>query len=90
VKSDGTYIGDTPAEQAVEDWASANLQVGQSVYASDIINVVAGLEGVVSVSTTATFVEAGDATPDAVLWVASARELGTIDAADVTVNSIPA
>jgi len=85
--TDGTYIGDTDVEQAVEDWSVANLQVGQSVYASDLINLVADLTGVVSVDVGATFVEAVDATPDTVEWIASARELGEIDAADVTVTS---
>jgi len=86
--TDGTYIGDSLVAQAIEDWAVRNLTVGRSVYASDLINVVADLTGVVSVDVNNTFVEAVDATPDTVAWIASARDLGTIAAGDVTVTSV--
>ena len=85
-RTDGTYIGNANVEQAIVDWAEKNLQVGQSVYASDLINVVADLEGVISVDVSNTFVEAGDATPDTTEWIATARDLGTIALIDVAVN----
>jgi hypothetical protein len=87
--TDGAYsaIGDAGVAGAIEQWALTTLTVGRSVYASDIINVVADLAGVQSVSVSATFVEAGDATPDQVQWIATPRQLGTIDADDVTVTS---
>jgi hypothetical protein len=87
--TDGAYsaIGDAGVAGAIEQWALTTLTVGRSVYASDIINVVADLAGVQSVSVSGTFVEAGDATPDQVQWIATARQLGTIDADDVTVTS---
>jgi uncharacterized phage protein gp47/JayE len=88
--TDGAYesVGDAGVKDAIADWALRTLRVGQSVYASDIINVVADIPGVRFVYTTSTFVEAGDPTPDQVAWIATPRQLGTIAAADVTVISI--
>jgi len=86
--TDGTYVGDAGVESAIAAWALSELTVGRSVYASDLINVVADLTGVVSVDVGNVFVEAGDATPDTTEWTAAARELGTIDGDnDVTITS---
>jgi hypothetical protein len=83
--TDGSYVGDESVEQAIADWATAALRVGDSVYASDIINVVADITGVISVDVSS--VEVDDETPtqgdpDLIL---TARQLGTIDSDDVTV-----
>ena len=88
--TDGSYLGDSEVGNAVEDWATANLRVGQSVYASDIINVVADLAGVVSVSPSSVLVD-NLSTPVSTDWAATARQLGTIDNrvnGDVTVTSV--
>ena len=81
------YVGDSGTADAIEAWALANLTVGRDVYASDIINVVADLEGVISVDVSAVGVASG--TPIAPLpadMVVQSRQLATIDAADVQVN----
>jgi hypothetical protein len=62
--------------------------LGESIYASDIVSLVADLAGVEWVDLTATFVEVDDATPDQLVWTAGSRELGTIVAANVTVTSV--
>jgi uncharacterized phage protein gp47/JayE len=85
--TDGSYVSDGNVEQAIADWATAALRVGDSVYASDIINVVADITGVISVDVSS--VEVDDETPtqgnpDLIL---TARQLGTIRDADVTVTS---
>ena len=86
--TDGTYVGDAAVQAEIGAWASSALTVGRSVYASDLVNVVADIVGVVSVDVGNVFVEAGDATPDTTQWIASARQLGTIDGDnDVTVTS---
>ena len=85
-KTDGSFVAAAGVQSAIGDWANRTLQVGQSVYASDIINVVADLSGVAFVDVTSTFVEAGDPTPDTTQWVAAPRELGTIAPADVGVT----
>lgn len=85
--TDGTYVGDDNVKQAVVDWSNANLQVGQSVYASDLINLVADLTGVVSIDVNNVFVEEFDATPDTTEWIASARELGEFTTTRVAVTS---
>jgi hypothetical protein len=86
-ETDGSYVGDENVEEAIADWATIALRVGDSVYASDIINVVADITGVISVNVAS--VEVDDETPtqgnpDLVL---TARQLGTIASDDVTVAS---
>lgn len=84
--TDESYLGDSAVADAIRDWASAELLVGQSVYASDIVNVVADLVGVVSVDVLNTFVD-DDSTPDTTELTITARELATIASADVDVTS---
>jgi uncharacterized phage protein gp47/JayE len=81
------YVGDAAVKTAIEEWA-ADLELGESIYASDIVSLVADLAGVEWVDLTATFVEVDDATPDQLVWTAGSRELGTIVAANVTVTSV--
>jgi len=86
-ETDGTYVGDEPVAKAIADWASRSLLVGQDLFSSDIINVVADLEGVVSVDVTATFVD-DDATPSPnTQLVITPRQLATILYTDVVVTS---
>lgn len=85
--TDGTYIGDANVEQAIEDWGVRNLTVGQSVYASDIIDVVAGLSGVDWVDVSTVRVD-DSAVPASVNLLLTARQLATITAANVTVTSL--
>lgn len=80
------YVGDSGTADAIETWALANLTVGRDVYASDIINVVADLQGVTSVDVTAVAVD-DDPTPVSTNLTVASRSLATIDAADVTVTS---
>jgi len=85
-ETDGTYVGDSAVAEAIADWATRSLRVGQSVYGSDIIGVVVGLEGVISVDVSTVFVDDDDppVTDDHIL---TARELGAIIAANVDVTS---
>ena len=85
--TDGTYIGDANVEQAIADWAIRNLTVGQSVYASDIIDVVAGLTGVEWVDVSTVAVD-DIPVPVSANLILTARQLATIAAADVTVTSL--
>lgn len=83
---DGTYIGDQGVMDALEQWGTLNLSVGQSVYQSDIINVVADLSGVLKVYTSPLFID--DAAPATSFdLILTSRQLATIDEADVTVIS---
>jgi uncharacterized phage protein gp47/JayE len=86
-ETDGTYVGDEPVQKAIAEWATRSLLVGQDLFSSDIVNVVADLEGVVSVDVTATFVD-DDATPSPnTVLVITARQLATILYTDVVVTS---
>ncbi len=85
--SDGAYPGDTDVKQAIEDWGNKTLEVGQGLYSSDIVNVVADITGVESVDVTATYVD-DDATPAPnTSLVAAVRELIVLAVARVTVTS---
>ena len=82
------YTQDSDIADAVAAWATATLLVGDDVFASDIVNVVADIEGVTSVDVSAVFV-GDDATPSPnTSLVTSARELSTIASGDVTVTSV--
>jgi len=85
-ETDGTYVGDTAVAEAIAAWSVLGLSVGDSVYASDIINVVADLAGVISVDPTSVKVDS-QASPSSTDLILTARQLGTIDSADVTVTS---
>jgi uncharacterized phage protein gp47/JayE len=85
--TDGTYVGDTAIKQAVADWATSALKVGDDVFASDIINVVADIDGVVSVSPSTVKVD-DNASPVTTDHITTARELATIATADVGVTSV--
>lgn len=84
--TDGTYIEDANVKQAIADWAIRTLQVGQDVYASDIINVVSDLDGVRNVKVDSVRVDDSASLVTVDLTVGS-RELATIAVADVTVTS---
>jgi uncharacterized phage protein gp47/JayE len=84
--TDGTYVGDSEVETGIADWATRNLRVGQSVYASSIINVVADMDGVTSVDISTVKVD-DHSSPDATDLILTARQLGTIASVDVTVTS---
>jgi hypothetical protein len=87
-ETDGTYVGDEPVQKAIAEWATRSLLVGQDLFSSDIVNVVADLEGVVSVDVTETFVE-DDASPDPnTHLIITARQLATILYTDVDVTSL--
>lgn len=83
--TDGTYVTDANVAQAIKDWVDI-ITVGRSVYASDIINVVADLGGVTSVSVSSTYVDT-HATPDATSVTVTPRELATITLGAITVSS---
>jgi len=83
---DSDYTGDEDVEQAIADWALNTLQVGQTVYASDIINVVADIVGVVSVDVGNVFVD-DSGSPATTSWVAGARDLGTVSTTNVNITS---
>lgn len=85
-ETDGTYVGDAAVSETIAAWSVLGLSVGDSVYASDIINVVADLAGVISVSPTSVKVD-NQASPSSTDLVLTARQLGTIDSADVAVTS---
>jgi uncharacterized phage protein gp47/JayE len=86
-ETDGSYVGDENVEEAIADWATIALRVGDSVYASDIINVVADITGVISVDVAS--VEVDDETPTQGIpdLILTARQLGTITSDRVTVTS---
>jgi uncharacterized phage protein gp47/JayE len=84
--TDGTYVGDTEVAEAIADWATPNLTVGRSLYSSDIVSVVADVEGVTAVDVLATFVE-DTASPNEYVVVATGRDLITISTSNITVNS---
>lgn len=84
--SDGIYVGDDAVASAIYTWALTGLAVGQDVYASDIISVVADMEGVLSVDVLNTEVDDVTPTVSTNLTVA-ARQLATIAEEDVTVTS---
>jgi uncharacterized phage protein gp47/JayE len=86
VETDGTYIGNTLAAQAIADWAIRNLTVGRNVYASDLVNVCADLSGVISVDVTNTFVE-DSFPPTGTDWIATPRQLGSLVFGNIVVNS---
>lgn len=86
--ADGSYGTDTGTAKSIADWALRSLKVGQSLYASDIVNVVADLTGVDYVDIGAVFVD-DDAVPSPnTSLVVTARGLITINFANVTVTSI--
>jgi len=79
---------ETAVAASIANWATQSLLVGQDVFASDIINVAADVEGVTSIDVTQTFVD-DDATPSPnTSLVITPRQLATIDAADVTVTAV--
>lgn len=79
------YVGDEAVASAIAAWEDS-LALGESVYASDIVNVVADLGGVESVDVTQ--VEVDRVTPPVTVnLTATAREFVSIDSADVTVVS---
>lgn len=79
------YVAGT-VESAIANWATASLLVGQSIYASDIINVTADVTGVTSVTVSTVLVD-DIASPVTVDLILTARQLGTIASNDVTVTS---
>jgi uncharacterized phage protein gp47/JayE len=83
--TDGSYVGNENVEKAIADWATIALRVGDSVYASDIINVVADITGVISVDVASVEVDDETPTQDNPDLILTARQLGTIDSDDVTV-----
>jgi uncharacterized phage protein gp47/JayE len=74
--TDGTYVGDTEVAEAIADWATPNLTVGRSLYSSDIVSVVADVEGVTAVDVLATFVD-DTTSPNEYVVVATGRDLIT-------------
>jgi hypothetical protein len=86
VETDGSYVGDENAEQAIADWGTIALRVGGSVYASDIINVAMDITGVISVNVLTVRV-GSQSSPITIDLLLTARQLGTIDSDDVTVTS---
>ena len=86
--TDGTYgdDGDDRVAEAIADWATPNLTVGRSLYSSDIVNVVADVEGVTAVDVLATFVD-DTTSPNEYVVVATGRDLITISTSNITVNS---
>jgi hypothetical protein len=86
---DGSYGTDAGTADSIAAWALRTLRVGDSLYSSDIINVVADLTGVDYVDISAVFVD-DDATPAPnTELVISSRQLATIAAGDVDVTSTP-
>jgi len=80
------YTDDATIAELIATWATQALTVGRSLYSSDIVNVVADAEGVTTVDVLATFVE-DTASPNEYEVTATGRDLITIAAGDVTVNS---
>ena len=84
---DGSYGTDAGTADSIAAWALRTLRVGDSLYSSDIINVVADLTGVDYVDISAVFVD-DDATPSPNTSLdVSSRQLATIAAGDVDVTS---
>jgi uncharacterized phage protein gp47/JayE len=84
---DGSYGTDAGTADSIAAWALRTLRVGDSLYSSDIINVVADLTGVDYVDISAVFVD-DDATPSPnTELVISSRQLATIATGDVDVTS---
>jgi uncharacterized phage protein gp47/JayE len=84
--ADGSYGTDAGTAESIAAWALRTLQVGENLWASDIIKVVADLTGVEAVDTSAVFVD-DDPTPEFVVLAISSRELATIAAVHVNVTS---
>jgi uncharacterized phage protein gp47/JayE len=85
-ETDGTYVGDDAVADAIAEWGTRVLRVGRSVYGSDIVSVVADLDGVTNVDVSTVFVDDDDppVTDDHIL---TARQLGIITSANVDVTS---
>jgi uncharacterized phage protein gp47/JayE len=84
---DGSYGTDEGTADSIAAWALRTLRVGDNLYSSDIINVVADLTGVDYVDISAVFVD-DDATPSPnTSLVISSRQLATIAAGNVDVTS---
>lgn len=84
---DGDYIGDTVVKTAVGEWALTRLTMGQDVIASEVIALVSGLAGVISVDGNATKVD-DIASPANYDLTISLRQVATLDAlTDITVTS---
>jgi hypothetical protein len=84
--SDYGADGDDNVAETIATWATNSLRVGDSVFASDIINAAMDVTGVVSVTVSTVMVDDDDP-PVTVDHVLTARQLGVIDSANVDVTS---
>jgi hypothetical protein len=86
-ETDGSYVGDTAVADSIADWATRSLTVGRDVYGSDIVGVAASVEGVINVDVSTVFVKDSDPPTGSDDQALTARQLGTIIAANVDVTS---
>jgi uncharacterized phage protein gp47/JayE len=84
--TDGSYVGDDAVKAAIADWGTQNVLVGQSIYASDIINVAADMTGVVNVVIASVKVD-DQAIPFSGDLTLTSRQLGVFNTSRITVNS---
>lgn len=87
VNVDTDYAGDDAVTAAISTWASRNLRVGDSVYASDIIAVVADVTGVINTDISTVLVD-DIASPVTTNLILTARQFATISSDDVDVTSV--
>lgn len=87
---DGDYIGDTAVKEAVAEWALDNLTMGDDVVASDIVAVVSGLTGVVTVDGANTGADSSTVASGNPSLTITLRQVATVDTADIDVTSTAA
>lgn len=86
-EADGSYIGDTEVANAIVSWADTYAVLGRSIYASDIINIVADLTGVDYVDIAAVFIDDEASPSPNVELIISGRQIAIITSGNINVTS---
>jgi hypothetical protein len=86
LETDNSFPGVEAAQNAVADWATLNLRVGEALYQSDIVKIVAGIVGVKQVLWNSVRVD--DIYPPVLPDLAATpRQLITVQASDVGITT---
>jgi len=81
------YIGDTLVRTAIVEWAQLNLSMGDDVVASDLVTLVSGLAGVVSVDGSNTGANSTTVASGNPSLTISLRQVSTVDSGDIDITS---
>lgn len=87
---DGDYIGDTAVKNAIAAWALSNLTMGSDIVASDLVSLVSGLTGVVSVDGANTGADSSTVASGNPSLSITLRQVATVDTTNIDVTSTAA